>query len=189
MIIGVTGTSGAGKSTIAKYLVGNFEFKHISVRDFLTNMLFEEGKEPNRNNMRLLANYLRAKEGPDYIVKQLYQEASLYSRSVIESIRTPGEIVTLKELGNFLLIAVDADVEIRYDRVYARGSSTDKISFEEFQRQEALEQLSVNPWEQNISKCIQMADIAIHVNGGTEELFRELNTRLASKEKGEIFLY
>ncbi len=107
---------------------------------------------------------------------------------MIESIRTPGEIVTLKELGNLLLIAIDADVEIRYERVYARGSSTDKISFEEFQKQEALEQLSVNPWEQNISKCIQMADIAIHVNGGTEELFRELNTRLVSKENGEIFL-
>jgi dephospho-CoA kinase len=86
------------------------------------------------------------------------------------------------------LIAVDADVEIRYDRVYERGSSTDKISFEEFQRQEALEQLSINPWEQNISKCIQMADIVLYVNGGTEELFRELNTRLASKENREIFL-
>ena len=39
MIIGITGTLGAGKGTIASYLVKEKGFKHFSVREFLNKEL------------------------------------------------------------------------------------------------------------------------------------------------------
>ncbi len=58
MIIGITGTSGAGKGTVVDYLLKK-GFKHYSVRDFLTEEILKRGLEPNRDNMIFVANELR----------------------------------------------------------------------------------------------------------------------------------
>ena len=178
MIIGITGTIGSGKGTIAKYLSENFQFKHLSVRDFLVERL----EEPTRENMIKLANQLREENGPEYIVMQLYEVAQLYPNSIIESIRNPGEVLPLREKDDFLLLGIDADIEIRYERIRNRGGCTDNKTFEEFKREEERELSSNNPNEQNINKCMEMADIVIYNNGSIKELFSELEKNLNSYE-------
>jgi len=178
MIIGITGTIGAGKGTIAKHFVEQLHFKHLSVRSFLEEILKEQDKELTRNNMVTLANHLRERYGPEYIALKLYEQAQLYPNSIIESIRTPGEVEALREKDDFLLLAVDADIEVRYERIKGRGDSTDKISFEEFKKEEERELTSKNPNKQNIGKCIEMADKVIYNNQDFEELFSELNNYL-----------
>ena len=128
MIIGITGTLGAGKGAIVNYLIGR-RFKHYSVRAFLTEEILRRGLEVNRDNMVSVGNDLRAKFGPSYIVEQLYLQAiKAGGNSVIESIRCPGEVGALRKKEKFVLFAVDADIEVRYSRIVGRASATDNIS-------------------------------------------------------------
>ena len=132
-IIGITGTLGAGKGTLVDYLVEQKSFGHYSVRQFLIKEIKKRGLPVNRDSMVITANDLRAKHNPAFIIQELYEEASQQNKNaVIESIRTQGEIDFLKQQGNFLLLAVDADPHIRFDRISQRKSSTDHIDFETF---------------------------------------------------------
>ena len=67
MIIGITGTLGAGKGTIVGFLKER-GFSHYSVREFLIEEINRRGLEANRDSMILVANDLRANFGGSYIV-------------------------------------------------------------------------------------------------------------------------
>lgn len=163
LIIGITGTIGAGKGTVVDYLVNEFHFQHFSVRKYLTHILLERGIEPNRDTFTTLANELRAlNQSPSFLIEELYREAlKLGKPAIIESIRTIGEIDMLSRLGKFYLLAVDADQNIRYRRIIDRKSETDRISFDKFKEDEAREMTSSDPNHQNLGACIQRADYTI----------------------------
>ncbi|MGM0612324.1 MAG: AAA family ATPase [Bacteroidota bacterium] len=175
IIIGITGTLGAGKGTIVEYLVNEEQFTHFSVRDFLTEEVKRRGMELNRDSLTSVANELRANHSPAYIAEQLYEKAAKTGTDcVIESIRTPGEVDVLKQKGNFYLFAVDAKAETRYQRIKKRSSETDQISFETFLANEKREMQSEDPNKQNLKACIERADFVFHNDGNIEELHQQV---------------
>jgi len=179
IIIGITGTLGAGKGTIVDYLVEKMGFKHFSVRQFLIEEIEKQGLPVNRDSMTSVANKLRASHSPSYIIEQLFKKAvDNGGNAIIESIRTPGEVDFLKKQGKFYLIAVDADRSIRYQRITIRASETDKISFDIFQANEKREFTTSDPNKQNLSRCIQLADIVLQNNGSLDELHKQLEEKL-----------
>lgn len=175
MIIGITGTDGAGKGTVVDYLVEKKGFIHYSARAIWVGIFKERGMEPTRANMRLVANEMRKTQGNDFVATYYLEKIkkSHIEKAVVESIRVLAEAETLKENG-CILIAVDADQGIRYERVQARRSESDRVTLEEFVQHEALEMHDPDPHGMQKAKVIAMADFVILNNGSLDELHKEI---------------
>ena len=176
MLIGITGTDGAGKGSAVAYLVNKKQFKHYSARDLITLEIERKGLIATRENLRLTANAMRAAEGDDMIVKCAFRqiEKDNAKDAVIESIRAIKEVETLKASGGILL-AIDAPAEIRYKRIIGRGSSSDKVTFEEFIKQEELEMNDPDPNGMQKAAVMKSADYTIMNNQPLESLYHELD--------------
>jgi len=175
MLLGITGTDGSGKGTVVEYLVKEKGFTHYSSRTFILEHIDKEGFPRTRNQMRLTANKLRARHGDAFVVKQAYEKALEDGKEyvVIESLRAVAEADFLKGKGG-VLIAVDADVKLRYKRVQERRSESDMVTFEEFVAHEALEAEDPDPHGMQKLKVIQMADYIVLNNGTLEELHTQI---------------
>lgn len=171
IVIGITGTLGAGKGSIVEFLTEKKGFVHFSVRSYLKKEMLKRGMPNNRDSMTNLANELRAQNSPSYVTDQLFIEAQETGKNcIIESIRTPGEIFSLRKNKSFYLIAVDARPEIRFERIVKRASETDHVDFETFLANEQREMNNTDPNKQNLKKCIDLADFHIDNNGDREQL-------------------
>ncbi len=172
---------GAGKGTVVDYLIKEKGFVHFSVRAFIVRELERRGMPVNRDTLTALANEMRAKNSPSYIIEELFREAVAQEKNcIIESIRTPGEIAALRSKPNFFLLAVDADPRVRFNRIRKRRSETDNVSFNSFISSETREMHSDDPNKQNLSECIKQADYTILNNGSLEELHEKTEAFLQS---------
>lgn len=177
---------GAGKGTVADYLVKERGFRHLSVREFLIEEIKKRGMEINRDSMVLVANDLREKFGPGHIAEQLYERAVQSGQNcVIESLRCQGEIDALRRRGEFVLFGVDADIETRYSRIVERGSSTDNVSFETFVAQEQREASLTDPTKGNLRRCMELADHKFKNDWTVEELHDKVAAVLGQIGSGE----
>lgn len=184
MIIGITGTDGSGKGTIVDYLVTKLGFVHYSSRDLIMHEVVKRGLEPSRANARIIGNALRAEFGVGVIVKKALEkiEENKVENAVIESIRAVGEVEVLKQAEGILL-AIDAPAELRYERIVGRGSDTDKVSFADFQKHEALEMNDPDPNGMQKAKVIQMADYTIFNDCTIPELHLVIDEFLSKYQK------
>ncbi len=174
MIIGITGTNGAGKGTVVDYLVGQKGCNHFSARTFLIEEIQKQGLPVDRTHMRQVANELRKAHGPAYVVERLLAHAQeTPGVSIIESIRTIGEAELLLTRGAQLW-AVDADRKIRYERIRARMSETDQVTFEQFCEYEDREMQGTEPWDMNVFGVMGRAQHTFMNNTTREALFAQV---------------
>ena len=202
LIIGITGTLGAGKGAVVDYLVQQNNFLHFSVRSYLTEIIVEREMPVNRDSMVLVANELRAANGPSYLAEQLLvkavdkmatlsmseedsqqqQQQQQPGGAIIESIRTIGEVEALRSSGHsFVLLAVDADPKLRYERVVLRKSATDQVTFEQFISDENREMNNNEPHKQNLQECIKRSDYTLRNEGTLEELHAQVDQMLKER--------
>jgi dephospho-CoA kinase len=170
MIIGLSGSFGAGKGTVVDYLVKQKGFTHYSASGFIVEEIERRGLEINRDTMAAVANELRADHGPSYIIDSLYARAKAFGGDVvIESLRAVAEVKRIKELGGKVL-GVDAEPELRYQRSLLRNSEKDHVTYEKWLSQEKAESNQSDPTKQNIFGALKEADYIISNNGTIEEL-------------------
>lgn len=182
MIIGITGSDGGGKGTVVEYLVAK-GFTHYSSREFIVAEIERQGLLVDRNQMRLTANELRKAHGNEFVVKQAFEKAQAEGRAkvVIESIRALAEAEYLKIHGGVLL-SVDAPAALRYERVQARRSVSDQVSYEQFLAHEEIEKNDPDPNGMQKAAVMAMADYTITNNGTLEELYAQVDMFLQEIE-------
>ncbi len=178
MLIGITGTNGSGKGAVVDYLVASKSFSHYSAKAIINEELQARHLPRTRDTIRAVANDLRREHGPAYLIECLYNQASQDTNAVMESIRTIGEAEFLKSKGA-LILAIDADRKLRYERIVLRDAEVDSVSFEEFCANEDQEMASADPWDMNVFGVMQLADARIANDGTLEELHARVDEALA----------
>lgn len=179
MIIGVTGTLGAGKGSVVDYLVDQKGFAHLSVTDFMRSVAQERGITPTRMVFHDIANEYRAR-GPIALqeaVRDWGKEQGITDNFVIEAQHTPDEVRFVQGLGG-VVIAVDADIRTRYERIVNRGHDKDNTTFEEFKAHEELEMSPTASSTNNLGESLKIADVLIENNGSVEELHAAVDALL-----------
>lgn len=184
MLIGITGPIGSGKDTVADYLTQK-GFKHFSLSDEIRHYLEEQGIEETRDSLRIHGNQLRIEHGHDILAKRALKR--LERPAVITSIRNQHEVKTLKKEKGFTLILVEADRELRYQRISKRSDKGerkgDNMTFEEFIEKENKELITGGEHEQNLNLCFQEADHVVYNNGRVDELHIQIEEILTKIEK------
>lgn len=183
IIIGITGTFAAGKDTIADYLEKK-GFEQYGLSDQIREFARQKGLEPTRDVLRNLGNEIRDKYGPEYLVKTVIEQKATGNRILISGIRQPAEVEYLKQFDNFILLAVDAPIEMRFERMKKRNRSGDPKTLEELREKEEREMESKGKNCQKIHQCIQMADFILINDGDYQKLYKEVEDAIKGRRVG-----
>ena len=176
MIIGLSGTFGSGKDTVADYLINQKKFQHISLSDLIREEAKKRGLGIDRDSLRNLGNILASEIGEDALARMAIKRKKS-ANLVISSIRKPKEVDYLKSLTNFILIFVDAPIKLRFNRMSKRKRvGEESMTFDELKEKENLEMSGKS--SQRLDYCKKMADKVILNTGTLENLYKKVDVVL-----------
>ncbi len=192
MIIGFTGRIAAGKETIKHFLVEK-GFVYMETSQVLKDELSRRGMELTRKNMQDLGDELRAKDGNGALMKLVLEKID-YSNNkdkhfILDSLRNAGEADYLREhADDFVLIAVDAPQQMRFERMLSRGKPHDPKTWEEFLIIDNRDYFDeTNPHGQQVRDCMACADFLIVNDGDISSSIKEIERIWVEIEKRKSF--
>lgn len=177
MIIGVTGTIGAGKETVVQYLKKK-GFAIFSFSKMIRQEALKRGFAMDRASLEKVGDLIREEHGDEAIFAKLIMEKINKKRiknASIDGIRQPWEIQEFRKHGDFVLIAVDANQKTRFERTRKRGKPSDQTDFEKFKFFDEKEYFGKGNTHQQIKKSMEMADFKIINNRTFEDLYRQID--------------
>jgi len=177
MIIGLTGKNGSGKGEVAKFLVTS-GYIYYSLSDVLREELKSKGVEVTREKLIETGNRLRQEGGASVLADKVLAKLDPEKNYVIDSIRNPAEVQSLKKRIDFFLFNVSADQKTRFERIKVRKRENDPATFDEFVRIEKIEDESPDPHKQQIKQTTALADYTIQNDTTIEELHENIRTLL-----------
>lgn len=177
MIIGLTGRNAAGKGEVAAYLTSR-GFEYHSLSDEIRDEIRRRGLEITREVLIEVGNELRGRHGHGVLAERILQRLEPDRHYVVDSIRNPSEVEVLRRRKEFLLLAVQAEQAVRYERSSRRGREGAATTLEEFAREEEKELDSSDPANQQLLATERLADFTIRNDGTIEDLHRALDTVL-----------
>jgi len=175
--VGLTGPNASGKGEVSSYLEG-LGFSPHSLSDVVRQEATRQGLDHSRDSLIRTGTYLRENFGPGILALRIIP--LLEERSVVDSIRNPGEIEALRTVAGFFLLGVDAPVSMRFERSRLRARSGDGLTLEDFRSKEALEQAESGPGQQ-LRTCLSLADEIILNDGTLEDLRRRVHEVLSRR--------
>ncbi|MGI9028282.1 MAG: AAA family ATPase [Candidatus Saccharimonadales bacterium] len=141
-LIGIAGSNGSGKDTVAHMLAEKYGFYFASATDMLGDELTRRGLPHERENKRNVSAEWRREHGLGVIVDKgiAAAQAAGYDKVVVGSLRNSGESDRVHELGGEV-VWIDSDPKIRYERITknTRGRVEDNKTFEQFLAEEQAE--------------------------------------------------
>lgn len=184
-IIGLSGTNGSGKDTVARLLRDEFGWLFADATAMFEEELTKRGLPTDRLHKSELSAEWRRESGMAAIVDRGLRlfEAGHYNGLVVSSLRHPGEADRVHELGG-VVVWVDADLRVRYNRITRnnRGRVEDDKTFEEFVAEQEREMTPTGDAATlNIAAVKERADIAMVNDGDDIEQFKAaIRAKLAS---------
>lgn len=161
MIIGITGRIAAGKEVFVDYLKHR-GFIHYNLSDILREELIKNNIEITRKNLQDCGDKLRKEEGGGVLIKRLNYKLNRNNNYVITGIRNPGEVLELRKQKDFVLIAINAPREQRFQRITKRAKPSDPKTWEEFLIVDDRDYCDKNDiLGQQVGACIEMADFDV----------------------------
>ena len=175
-IIGLAGTNGSGKDTVALMLRDEYGWLFADATQMLGDELTRRGLSHERENKAALSAEWRREHGMAAIVDKAVEmfEQGDYSGVIVGSLRHPGEADKVHELGGEVLW-IDADPEIRYARItqHDRGRVEDQKTYDEFLAEQEREMTPTGDAATlNVSAVRDRADITVLNNGNDIEAFK-----------------
>ena len=187
-LIGISGTNGSGKDSVAELLQRDYGYLFISGSD----MLREEAKKRNlpleRKVLGSISAEWRRESGLGVLIDkavEVYHEKGgdgKYNGLVIASLRNPGEADRTHKMGG-RVVWIDAEPRIRYERIFSRQRTTeDNKTFEQFAEEEKAEMKhSGDSATLSMQDVLGKADILIKNEGSNlEELSKIVKNELLS---------
>jgi cytidylate kinase len=188
-LIGISGTNGSGKDSVAELLQREYNYLFISV----TDMLREEAKKRNlpleRKVLGSISAEWRRKSGLGVLIDKAVDVYNAkggddkYIGLVVASLRNPGEADRIHELGG-RVVWIDADPKIRYERIFSRQRTTeDNKTYVQFLAEEQAEMKhSGDNATLSMQDVADKADIVLKNEGSSlEELSIIVENELLSK--------
>src|SRR5258705_1608019 len=169
MKIGVAGPNAAGKGEVVR-LLERRSFYRASLSDVIRAELAKDGLEPTREHMIERGRQLRERFGQAVLAERVRRALPSDRNHVIDSIRHPAEVETLRDGGEFLLLWVDAEPQLRFERSRARGSGGGATAFAGFQALEARELASDDRAAQQLLAVRELADLGVRNDGQPPQL-------------------
>jgi dephospho-CoA kinase len=186
-LIGVTGTAGSGKDTASDLLCELFDFTNMSTSEFvrvLTRQIYglAPGFNPIRDQLYEVANYVRTTIDPAFFVKMAIFEGQQqgHRRIVVSGLRSMGEADAVRAAGG-LILAVDADPQVRYERITGRGRDAETHkTFDQFLAHDQFENKGVSTTGpgRGIQHIIDSADLVIANSAALDDLKQALRDQL-----------
>lgn len=172
VIIGLAGEMGAGKGTVAHYLVDQYGCSAFRMSDMLRDVLKRLHLDISRENMANMSKVIRENFGQDILSRVIANDALESGRSVVvDGIRRESDIVHLQKMPNFFLVYIEVSLQLRYERLVARaeniGDSTK--TFEQFTKEQSSEA------DGQVSQLKNKAQYILENNGDIQQLYKEVN--------------
>ena len=173
LIIGLIGEKGAGKGTVAEYLLEKYGAVHFGTSKILRRTLEDLHLPVTRDNLVKLALVLKEGYGPSVIIDSLIQDMEKSSADLIiaDGIRMHGDVEPFqkKYQDNFYLVYVTADLRLRFERTKARKEKDgeENATLEQFLEEEGkLTEISIH-------EIGRSAQFKMNNNGTAEELKKQ----------------
>src|SRR5262245_24085161 len=124
MLIGLTGRNASGKGEVAKYLEKKSFYYH-SLSDVIRDEVRRRGQPLTRETLIDTGNELRQRYGAAVLAERILEKIESDKHYVIDSIRNPKEVETLRRTKGFKLVRIIAPIEVRFERLKKRGRDGD----------------------------------------------------------------
>ncbi len=169
--LGIIGKMGSGKGFAARYLSRKYGYSVITMSNFVRALARKEHMRPTRENLEKLQK--KYSVHGDYVMEKVLMKASKTKKPVIlDGIRKPLQAKLAKGRLKALLIEVDADPKIRFERIRARGRKSDiPRTLGEFKKLEGKEEKVFR-----INRTLSMADFRINNDDGAVKLYKNLDS-------------
>jgi len=188
MIIGLTGSMGAGKGEVVKIL-DPLGFQYITLSQMVREEARKKGIPEEREKLMEVGNHMRQTEGAGVLGKRALQKirGSENDKWVVDGIRNPAEIDALKEGQNVHIVGLQANRDLLVQRILKRGRESDpKIAEEVIARIQREWGKGEPPEGQQMERCMQKIDHLIVNEGTLEELDKVVisyyNAKAGSKQ-------
>jgi cytidylate kinase len=180
-IIGIAGTNASGKDTLGILRFEIQKAKMVSLSDILRLELDKRGLSHERINLRELGDEWRAESGSGVLADKTIEEYLKVSTEdrhglSIVSVRHPEEAKSIQNAGG-IIIWVDADRLVRYNRIHSREIDRieDKVTFEQFCIQEDAEMIPEPGHESSLRGAAvrSLANVFIENNYGSVDEYKD----------------